>query len=79
MATGWQDIVALGIISLAVLYLCKLAAGALFRKNASGCAVGCAKCSMRPRTGVRITQQLATIGGQVHPARPQVGRGSPRR
>jgi len=62
MALGWQDLVALGIVSLAVLYLARLALGALTRKQANGCGAGCGKCSSRSGADDLVPEQVVAIG-----------------
>ena len=62
MEPGWQDLVALGMVALAVLYLGRMFAGTFRRGQASGCASGCGKCSSRSRANVGEPHQVVEIG-----------------
>ena len=62
MGTGWQDLVALGMVALALLYLGRMFAGTFARGQASGCASGCGKCSSRSRASVDVPHQVVEIG-----------------
>ncbi len=62
MELGWQDVVALGIVALAVLYLCRLALGAFVSKERSGCGTGCGRCVSRSVANQRAPEQVVAIG-----------------
>ena len=62
MWPGWQDLVALGMVALAALYLGRLFAGSLMRGHTSGCASGCGKCPIRSHANVGEPHQVVQIG-----------------
>jgi hypothetical protein len=59
---GWQDLVAIGIVALAALYLSRLALGALMRKQADGCGTACGKCLGRGHGNISAPEQVVKIG-----------------
>jgi hypothetical protein len=66
MNLGWQDLVALGIVLAAVLYLSRLALSAFAGKKGSGCASGCGSCSAQSSSvlssRVIAPEQVVSIG-----------------
>jgi hypothetical protein len=67
---GWQDLVAIGIVCLAVLYLARLAWGALARKQSAGCGAACGHCSAGSEKGLAAPPQVVSIG--VPPGAPAI-------
>ena len=59
MISTWQDLVAMGIVALALAYLGRLVLTTFVRKQAGSCATGCGKCSARQP---REASQVITIG-----------------
>jgi hypothetical protein len=65
MYLGLQDVVALGIVSLAVFYLARLSWNAVAGKRGGACGSGCGKCSTGetfPNANSGVPDQVVSLG-----------------
>ncbi|MDA1050882.1 MAG: FeoB-associated Cys-rich membrane protein [Planctomycetota bacterium] len=71
MTWNWQDISALSIVSVAVVYVATLVYRRLRRREAGACGGGCFGCKQAEPE----SQQIVTIGTSenltVHPNKPR--------